>query len=955
MSDTTPKAPRRRRWLRAAALLGGLLCAYTALGFLAAPSLVRRVAVKQASAALHRPVEIDRVRINPLALSVTVEGLRVKHGDGAPFAAWDSLYVRLAPLRLLAGDVGFAEIRLVRPALHVGLDARGALTFEDLLAGDPAAAKAGAPAAPAKQGGLGLSIRRLAVEEARVVFRDATRKPAFETTLGPLTVRLDSFRTRGGGDSPYSFTGTTESGETFRWTGTVRSAPLRSSGTLAFERIQLPKYAPYIHDQAPVDLAEGVLDLETAYELAWGADARVLRTSGGKLTVERLALAPRGQADAPVRLPRVEVAGIQVDALAKQASVATVAVRGGAVRARLEQDGTLELARMAPPPSPASPEPWRWSVGALEVSGLAVDVEDRSTARPVRLPLTEVAVKLEGIRPGPETACPLAASLAWNGRGRLAVKGEVRPFGDRGTLALEAEALDLVPLAPYLDTSLVAQLTAGRAGAKATIGYDLAGQAPRWTFAGDVRLDALAVAEAGNEDLLRWRALEVTGIDAASTPPRAAVRRVRLLEPRVKAYVWEDGATSVARALRPASAPAAPAPAGPAWRTSIGSVEVAGGRLALVDRSVTPAAVVNLTGGQATVTRLSSDPTVRSSVDVRLQVEGASPVRVTGTLNPLQKEAYTELVVASEGVDLSPLGPYAGKFLGYGLQKGKLDLDLKYTVVNRALTSTNVVRVNQLTLGDKTESPDATKVPVRLALALLQDREGVILLDVPVEGNLDDPEFRLGKVIWRTILNVLVKVATSPFTALASLVGGDQADLSLVEFTPGTAEPLPAAKERIALLARSLGQRPTLGLELEGSADAAQDGAALRRAALERALRRARAETLRTAPASLDEVTLGAEERVRLVKAAYHAAFPAAPPAQKGEAAPAPTPQEMEERLAAAAQVPEDAYRALAAERAQRAREALIAAGLDQARLFLAQGGERARKEGGARVYFSVR
>lgn len=953
MPDTTPKAPRRRRWLRAAAVIGGLLVLYTALGFLAAPSLVRRVAVKQASAALHRPVEIDRVRVNPLALSVTVEGLRVKHADGAPFAAWDALYVRLAPLRLLAGDLGFAEIRLVRPALHVGLDARGALTFEDLLAGEPDAGTAGAAAAPAKEGGLGLSIGRLAVEEARVVFRDATRKPAFETTLGPLTVRLESFRTRGGGDSPYSFAGTTESGETFRWTGTVRSAPLRSSGTLAFERIQLPKYAAYIHDQAPVDVAEGALDLETTYELAWGADARVLRTSGGKLTVERLALAPRGEKDAPVRLPRVEVAGIQVDALAKEAAVATVTVRGGAVRARLEQDGKLELARMAPPPSPPSPEPWRWSVGALAVSGLAVDVEDRSTARPVRLPLTDVAVALEGLRPGPETACPLTASLAWNGRGRLTVKGAVRPFGDRGTLALEAEELDLVPLAPYLDASLVARLAGGRAGAKATIGYELGGKAPRWTFAGDVRLDGLAVTEAGNEDLLRWRALEVTGIDAASTPPRATVRRVRLLEPRVKAYVWEDGATSVARALRPA--PAAPAPAGPAWQTAIGSVEVVGGRVAMVDRSVTPAAVVNLTGAQATVTRLSSDPKVRSSVDVRLQVEGASPVRVTGTLNPLQKEAYTELVVASEGVDLSPLGPYAGKFLGYGLQKGKLDLDLKYTVVNRALTSTNVVRVNQLTLGDKTDSPDATKVPVRLALALLQDRDGVILLDVPVEGNLDDPEFRLGKVIWRTILNVLVKVATSPFTALASLVGGDQADLSLVEFTPGTAEPLPAAKERIALLARSLAQRPALGLELEGSADAAQDGPALRHAALERALRRAKAETLRTAPASLGEVTLGAEERVRLVKAAYQAAFPAPPPATKGEAAPAPTPQEMEERLAAAAQVPDDAYRALAAERAQRAREALVAAGLDQARLFLAQGGERARKEGGARVYFSVR
>ncbi len=261
--------------------------------------------------------------------------------------------------------------------------------------------------------------------------------------------------------------------------------------------------------------------------------------------------------------------------------------------------------------------------------------------------------------------------------------------------------------------------------------------------------------------------------------------------------------------------------------------------------------------------------------------------------------------------------------------------------------------MNQFTLGEATDSPDATKVPVRLALALLQDKDGVILLDVPVEGRLDDPSFRLGKVIWRAVLNVLVKVATSPFSALAALAGGGaQEDLSLVEFTPGTADPAPAAQERFGLLARSLGQRPALGLELEGTAGEEQDGPALRRAALERSLRRARAATLRPPPASPDELALSRDERARLVREAYDAAFP--PGARKpGEAA--PSPAEMEERLAARAEVPADAYRSLAAARAQRAREALLAAGLDQARLFLVQGGERAAKERGARVYFSVK
>jgi hypothetical protein len=955
MSDPSFASPRKRRLLWAAALAVGLLVAYAAFGFLAGPPILRRVLVKEASAALHRDVAIAKVRVNPLVLSVTIEGLAVAHRDGAPFAGWESLYVRLAPLRFLTGDLGLAEIRLVRPSLHVGLASDGALTFQDLLGpeGDPAAA----PPAE-KEGGLGVWIGRLAVEEARLVFRDATRRPSFETALGPLTIRLESFRTKGGGDSPYSFTGSTEAGEILRWTGTVRTQPFRSAGTLAFERITLPKYAAYVTDDVlPADLRGGLLDLETSYELEWGTVRRVVHITGGKVTVEGLAMAPRGAPDSAVELPRIEVTGVDVDALSRDAKVGEVAIRGGTLRVRREPDGSLELARMAPPPS--SSPPWTWTIGALAISGVAVNVEDRSTARPVALPLTDVQVRLEQLRSEPDAASPLAASLVWNGRGRLALKGTVRPLGNEGTLELDAADLDLVPLDPYLEPGITARLTGGRASGSVKIGFNASGPAPRWTFAGDVRLDALSVAEEGNEDLLRWRALEIVGIEAASTPPRASVRLVRLVEPRVKAYVWDDGASSVARALPATPAAAAPpAPPGPAWRTAIGTVQIVGGRAAFVDRSVRPSALVNVTRADAKVTSLSSDPRTRSTVDVKLEVEGASPIRIAGTLNPLQKDAYTDLTVASQGVDLSPLGPYAGKFLGYGIQKGKLDLDLRYRIESRTLAATNVVRVNQFTLGDATDSPDATKIPVRLALALLQDNEGVILLDVPVEGKIDDPDFRLGKVIWRTILNILVKVAASPFKALAALAGGGDADLSMAEFAPGTADPLPTAEERFALLAKSLAQRPALGLELEGATDAKQDGVALRRAALERSLRRAKAATLRPPPASAEDVTLAPDERAVLVRAAYGAAFPAPAAAERkpGEAAPRPpTPSEMEERLAAAAEVPPDAFRALAAERAQRAREALLRAGIDQARLFLAQGAGGSERESGARVYFTVR
>ncbi|MCM2333381.1 MAG: DUF748 domain-containing protein, partial [Anaeromyxobacteraceae bacterium] len=379
---------------------------------------------------------------------------------------------------------------------------------------------------------------------------------------------------------------------------------------------------------------------------------------------------------------------------------------------------------------------------------------------------------------------------------------------------------------------------------------------------------------------------------------------------------------------------------------------------AFVDRSVRPPVLLSLTDVEARVANLSSDPRVRSAVDVRAKVDGAAPVSVTGTLNPLQALGYTDLVVAAKGVDLTPLDPYAGKHLGYGLQKGKLDLDLSYKVQERALQAGNVVRLDQLTLGAATDSPDATSVPVRLALALLKDPSGVILLDVPIEGRTDDPEFRLGRVIWRTVLNVLVKVATSPFSALASLVGGDQEDLSLVEFPPGEARLDDAGRKRVELLARSLAQRPGLSLELEAVADPAADGAAVRRAALEQALRRQKLGAQATAEA-VGAAAISAEERPRLVEALYRRAFPpdpaaAKPPPGAPPAAP-PTPAEQEARLLEATALAPEELPALTAARDGAVREALVAAGLDAARIFAVQGSERARREGGSRAYFSVK
>jgi hypothetical protein len=962
--DARPPRRRLRRWSLG---VGLALVAYALLGFLLAPRLLRNALQTQGSAALHRVVSVAEVKVNPFTLAVTINGVEVKDRDAPRLAGWESLYVRLAPWKMLRRDLGVAEIRITRPFARLALDAAGRLNVQDLLDGDE---RPGRGEPEARRSALGVALDRLEIEEARLVFDDATRSPAFETTVGPLTVRLSNFRTHGGADSPYAFSGTTEAGESFSWSGTILSEPVRSSGHISFSGVKIPKYDPYLKGEAPALLVEsGTVSLEASYELAWGAGARRLSLSGLEVAVEDLVLARRRDRAVALQAPRLGLSGGEVDLLGQVATVAEVKVVDARLRPRRDADGKVALlemlerpAKAAPPEGPprAGAPGWRWSIQTVAVERMSVEAEDLAAPRPVRLSLPEVNVRLTGLAGRPDAACPLTASLRWGERGTASATGTVWPMAARGDLAIQAEGLDLAPLGPYLDGAAPVRLAEAQLALSVRTTLDGSGTVPVWTLAGEVRLDGLSLRHpVRGDELVRWRSLELLGVDAGSATTRATVKTVRLVEPRVRAIVFEDGTTSLEPS--PATPAGSPAPAtrqkterAPAWRTGIGLFRLERGQASFVDRSMTPPVVVSITGVDATVANLSSDARVRSTVDVRAKMEGVSPVTVTGTLNPLQALAYTDLAVAAKGVDLTPLDPYAGKHLGYRLQKGKLDLDLAYKVEQKEIRAGNVIKVDQFTLGDATHSPDATSLPVKLALALLKDRDGLVLLDVPVEGRTDDPEFRLGRVIWRAVRNIIVKVATSPFSALAALAGSGKEDISLVEFAPGSAGLDEANRGRIALLARSLALRPGLGLELECTTDPAADVAALRRAALDRRLRAAKGSAQHP-PAPPDEVTVAPEDRPRLVEAVYRAVLPAQRPASGQPAEPPPTPAAMEERLLAAQPVDREALVALAAARTAAVRDALVAAGLDQARLFTVEGGQRAAQEKGSRAYFTVR
>jgi hypothetical protein len=489
---------------------------------------------------------------------------------------------------------------------------------------------------------------------------------------------------------------------------------------------------------------------------------------------------------------------------------------------------------------------------------------------------------------------PLSLQLTLPASGRLELEGGVAAQPLAADLALVVEDVSLANASPYVEPFLNIRLVGGtvRARGRATLRDSAV------SFAGDLGAAGFRTVDGKlAQDFVTWTDFAFRGVRATSQPLTFHADEIGLVEPSAALRIEPDGSLSIAQTVAaPASAPvpgAAPgatpaAPSAPplAPVVSVGRVELSRAALRFEDRSITPAARGSLVDFGGTISGLSSEALGRADVDLSGKVDGAAPVAIKGKLNPLGTPAFVDLKVDFKGIDLQPgAGPYVGKFVGRELARGNLNVVVAARLQDRKVESNNVVTLDQFFLGEKTDSPDATKLPVNLALALLRDSAGRIVIDLPVKGSLDDPEFKIGRVVVRVVVNILTKAATSPFSLLGAAFGGGGDELGWQEFAPGASALDPAGIHKLETLAKALGARPALSLDLAGVFDPVADLDALRRERLERQVRVTAWEARRAVDPntpSPEALEITPELRVGMLARLYAEAFPPAP----GEAAP---------------------------------------------------------------------
>jgi hypothetical protein len=514
--------------------------------------------------------------------------------------------------------------------------------------------------------------------------------------------------------------------------------------------------------------------------------------------------------------------------------------------------------------SPAPPE-WRVSLQELAVRDLGVKFSDRTRVPPFEVAVVPVNVTLRDISNAPGARFALRSDVTIAEKGHLALSGSVGALPPAADLDLQLTDLPLPIFQPYLNPIAKLQVSSGGLSVKGSLRYRDAKPVPDVAFQGRVESRRLLTRDRrDNERFLAWNAVEVNGIDAS--PAKVEIGSVKLTEPFAKILIRRDRTTNVQEILglpMPDSAAAASPPPprkqqkkrggttgtkaatpkpsealeamkaspAPPIPVKVGRIEVVNGSADFADLSLVLPFAARIEQLSGHVTQLSSRSSGRADVVLEGRLQPSGTVHVGGGVDPWARDTLLDLDVAFRDFSMPALTPYAGQFLGREIDKGRMSLDLGYRLTGRLLTGANKIVLDEFELGEKVESPEATKLPVGLAIAILKDKNGRIDLDVPVEGDLDDPEFRLGKVIWNFIMSLLKKIATAPFALLGGLFGGSGGEeLGQVSFEAGASALAAEQAESLDKLAKALTDRPKLNLEVRGSSDAAVDGTAIRAA-----------------------------------------------------------------------------------------------------------------------------
>ncbi|MBE4593823.1 hypothetical protein BOO24_15940 [Vibrio navarrensis] len=885
-SKLTPLVQRFTRVAKPIRYTTYLLLAYAlyalSLGVIL-PAVIESKVPPMLTEQLGREVKLNQVAINPFLLRVRIDGFALQEADGMKaFSQFERLELQLSFWRSLFTLTPTLEyVTLSGPQVRIQRlqqDNQVRFNFSDILDTLAQQTQQAQPPSPQSTESSLPALRIEKIEIASGQFHFQDQLTGAQLNYQGLNLHLQQFDTQAmhlvpaeNSSKPtkqtqanqYAFAIQGADKSELQLSGQFQLQPLFVDGTVKLQGLTLPPFWPFAKDQMDAVVTDGVVNFSAHYLAQQAGGDFQFAVSDGQFQLSDLTVSAEQQAK--IKLPRLAVQDIRLSSQTKDIDIAAIELQGLWVDAEFSAQG-LDLQRLfrlknqpaakteavAVDESSDADSAWLVRLEQFSLSETDLNLKEQAQSSGVFWRVYPLSLLAGPVSSDLSAAVDYELSLGLSSS-RAAppqtVRGEVTTRGSLDAKArsvlgeIAVEGLDLTQLQPYLTPYVNIDFSQGKLSSQGRYQADANGQA---SYQGTLAIDQLLLKDGmHHQPLVKWQKMAIDSLHFDAQKHALDIQTIHFNAPYAKVMIAQDKQTNIGHLLVQQSdtqegtvisvqsdeVSAASKP----LAIDIQAITIANGAAYFADESLTPNFASGIEALQGSVRHLSSTPGTKAQVDISGKIDRYAPVTLKGAINPLIEKPYLDLDLLFKSVELTSVNPYSGTYAGYYIDKGQLTLALNYQLQEDQLLGSNHLVIDQLQLGKPSESDLATSLPISLAIALLQDKDGVIDLGLQVSGDVNDPDFSVGGIILQAISNVIVKAVSAPFSLLADLVGADE-ELNLIAFDFGSSTLNAKEQERLSTLAQALSSRPKLKISVAASVAFAEDSKALAEQQLQQTL-----------------------------------------------------------------------------------------------------------------------
>jgi len=836
-------------------LFWALIGIYLLVAVFVLPYLIRTKAPEVVHEITGGTLSIDSVSFNPIVLNLTLEGVRFSTPGGEPLFALRQLDFNLDVVHLLWGRISIEYIRLLSPELYIVQQRDGSFNFDWLMHLGDANATAEPTTGETNTTIPDIVLQDFELEDGRVNFTDLSRPEPLRLEVAPIGLSLTDFKTAGQGKDRFHFYAGTGSSAMLDVKGTVgRFEPFAVKGEVEYNAGKLYLFYHFLQSISKLEVADGRLHFGLTFDVDMAHPADMV-INDINASLQRLRIKPKQENGDVLRVGALTAVAGPVYPMRGEAEVGSVTLDRAFVGLERLPDGTLNWQHFFPSKAPA---------GGTETEANATNAEANSTFNAVirKIALTNALIRFKDsalsapatltVDDANLTLAPVSTELTKpirfvsrftvNKRGSVDVNGSVIPEPLHVETDVHVDSLSIVPFSPYVEDKTYARIDDGKVFVSSHIVFTPSDKQPDMKARGNFKLSSLLVNDTRDGmPLASIGGLEAKNYLVEVNPNRLFIDTVGIDAPYANVIVDRNRSLNFAALMKPEkqgekteaqAKPASKSDDSEAFPVRIVRVLIGNGAVHFADESLPLPFDTQIHDVKGEVLGISSSRADTTFLNLDGVIDRYGVARAGGSLNTAAPKAFTDISLAFRNIDLHSLTPYSGKFVGRAIDQGKLTVALRYKIVKSKMKGENGLVINQIKLGKTVKSKDAVSLPLDFAIALLEDRDGVIDIDMPVRGDVDNPDFKWGGVVWKAFVNLLTKAVTAPFDLIGAMLGIEGDTLKYIPFEAGSAVIDAASQERLDLLADALDKRPKLGITIQGTYNSAEDSRALKLAAL---------------------------------------------------------------------------------------------------------------------------